>query len=114
MRQFALRLRAFSFALALAMPLAGVRGLCFMSSGLPGTSEHECCKTGQKLAPPNCCIVVTWEQASARTASRPSLAVSAASVWTLALTDSPMTGPPPAAPPRPHEHDPPAHIVLRI
>jgi len=114
MKQLALKLRAFSLTVALAMPLAGVRGLCFMSSELPGTSEHECCKTGQKLARPNCCIVVTWEQASARAASRPSVALSVAFVWTLADIDSTMMGQPPAARPSQHEHDPPAHIVLRI
>jgi hypothetical protein len=117
MRQLALKLRALTVALALAIPLAGMRGVCFMSSGPSGTprSEHECCKTGLKLAPPNCCIAVTWEQAAARTASRPLFATPAAFIiWALAPIDSSMTGERPVDPPRQHEHDPPEHIVLRI
>ena len=116
MRQLALKLRALTVALALALPLAGMRGVCFMSSDLPGTalSEHDCCKTGLKLARPNCCAAVIWEQAAARTASRSFVDTPAAFVWTLAPIDSSMTGELPADPQRQHEHDPPEHIVLRI
>jgi hypothetical protein len=116
MKQLALRLRALIIAVALALPLAGMRGVCFMGSELPGTarSEHDCCKTGLRLAPPNCCIAVTWEQAAARTASRLSVDAPAAFVWTFAPVDSSMTGERPPDPPRQHEHDPPEHIVLRI
>ena len=117
MRPLALKLRALSLAVALALPLAGVRGLCFMSFESPGTapSEHECCKTGLKLARPNCCMAVTWEQAPARTASRPSAEMStAAFVWSLAPIDSTMTCQVSTARPSQHEHDPPEHSVLRI
>ena len=116
MRRLAFKLRAFSLAAALAMPLAGVRGLCFMSSELPGAagSEHECCKTGLKLARPNCCMAVTWEQASARTPFRPSVEMTTPLLWTLTHIDSTVTGQQPVACPRPHEHDPPEHTVLRV
>jgi hypothetical protein len=116
MRQLALKLRACSLVVVLALPLAGMRGVCFMSSELPGAarSEHECCKTGLKLARPNCCMAVSWEQAPARTASRPSVDMTAVFVWTLADVDSTITGPRPADRPRQHEHDPPDHVVLRI
>jgi hypothetical protein len=116
MRQLALNLRVLSLAVALTVPLAGVRGLCFMSSELPGMarSEHECCKTGLKLARPNCCTAVSWEQAPARTDPRPSVYLTAAFVWTLAHLDSAMTGQLRAARLSQHEHDPPEHIVLRI
>jgi hypothetical protein len=112
----ALKLRAFSLAVALAVPLTGMRGLCFMSSDLPGTarSEHECCKAGLKLARSNCCMAVTYEQAPARTASRLSMDLPTAFVWTLAPIDSTMTGQQPACRPSPREHDPPEHTVLRI
>jgi len=111
-----LKLRAFSLAVALAVPLTGMRGLCFMNSELTGTaaSEHDCCKTGLKLAPPNCCMAVTSEQAPARTASRLSLDLPAAFVWTLAHVDSTMTSQQPAGRPSLREHDPPEHTVLRI
>jgi len=116
MRQLASKLRVFSVAVAVVMPLAGVRGLCFMSSELPGTagSEHECCKTGRKLVPPNCCVAVTWEQAPARTASRMSVDMAAPVAFTLTRIDPTTTGRPPAARPERHEHDPPERIVLRI
>lgn len=116
MRQLALKLRAFSLVIALAMPLTGMRGLCFMSFDLPGTAgpEHECCRAGLKLTRPNCCVVVTYAQAPARTASRLSVDLPAAFVWTLACIDSTMTSQLPAGRPSPHEHDPPENTVLRI
>ena len=116
MRQLALKLRAFSLVIALAVPLTGMRGLCFRSLDLPGEAgpEHECCRAGLKLARPNCCVVVTCEQAPARTASRLSVDLPAAFVWTLAHIDSTMTSQQSAGLPSPHEHDPPEHTVLRI
>jgi hypothetical protein len=116
MSPLALKLRALSLAVALAVPLSGVRGLCFMSFQLPGTSptEHECCKSGLKLARPNCCMAVTWEQSPARSASRLSAEMMTAVVSSIAEIDSTMTPQVSAAHPSPHEHDPPAHIVLRI
>ena len=112
-----MKLRALSLAVALTMPLAGVRGLCFMSFQLPGTapSEHECCKTGLKLARPNCCMAVTWEQAPARAASRVSSEMTiAAFVWPIVAIDSTMTCQLSTTDPSQHEHDPPEHVVLRI
>src|SRR5437867_11946757 len=116
MRQLALKLRAFSLVIALALPLTGMRGLCFMNFDLPGTAgcEHECCKAGLKPARPNCCVVVTCEQASARTASRLSADLATAFSWTPAPIDSTMAVLHPAGRSSPRERDPPEHTVLRI
>jgi hypothetical protein len=112
-----LKLRVLSLAVALTTPLAGVRGLCFMSFELPGATpaEHECCKTGMKLARPNCCMAVTGEQAPARTASRISSEMTTTVfVWPIIVIDSTMTCPLPTTDTSQHEHDPPERMVLRI
>jgi len=116
MTQLAVKLRACSLVIALVLPLAGMRGVCFMSSKLPDAarSEHDCCKTGLKLARPNCCMAVSWEQAPARTAPRSSVDITAVSVWALAQIDSTMTRSRPTDRPRKHDHGAPEHIVLRI
>ena len=117
MSRLASKLRALSLAAALAVPLAGVRGLCFMSFEAPGTapSRHECCRSGLKLARPNCCTAVTWEQAPARAVARSSLEMAAAAfVWSIAPIGSTATRPASPTHPGPHVHDPPEHIVLRV